>query len=126
MAGKQQYFPQADGVALKEHLESRIDGLRDQMDIRLAAIAKATDLARATIDDRLTGMNEFRSALSDTTANMVTRTELDAQLNILKVELAHLREFKAVMESKASQTSVTLAYIITFASLALSIYGMFI
>jgi hypothetical protein len=117
-------FPHADGVALREYFEARLESLREQINVKLEATEKATNLARTTIDDRLTAMNEFRAALSDTTARMVTRTELAAEINNLKVEIGYLREFKALMEGKASQTSVVIAYIVTIVSLLLSIYGV--
>jgi hypothetical protein len=52
-------------VALKEYFEAR-----------LTAIAEATKVAQQSMDKRLDGMNEFRKALTDQAANMVTRTEV--------------------------------------------------
>ena len=117
-------FPNSDGIALREYLETRLESLREQINVKLEATEKATNLARTTIDDRLTAMNEFRAALSDTTARMVTRTEMASEINNLKIEIGYLREFKALMEGKASQTSVIIAYIITVVSLLLSAYGI--
>jgi hypothetical protein len=55
-----------DNVSLKEYFEAKFDGLRE-----------ATNLARESMEKRLEGMNEFRSALKDQTAKFITRVEYE-------------------------------------------------
>lgn len=73
---------------------------------RLIAADKAIKLAGDAMNSRLEGMNEFRETLQDQTSRFITRDEHD----IVKEELASLREFKAAVQSKASQSSVYVAW----------------
>lgn len=64
-------------------LAARIDALEkmatereERTKERFEAIAQATTIARASMEHRLAGMNEFRDALKDQTAAFVTRQEL--------------------------------------------------
>ena len=73
---------------------------------RLIAADKAIKLAGDAMNSRLEGMNEFRETLQDQASRFITRDEHD----IVKEELASLREFKAAVQSKASQSSVYVAW----------------
>ena len=67
--GTRRNFTAADGVSLKEYFESRIESLE-----------KAVYVASSAMDRRLEGMNEFRDAMKDQAARIVTREELEIQL----------------------------------------------
>lgn len=93
-------------VSLREYLESRLDGLSETMR------ATATSL-----DKRLEGMNEFRSAMNDQRINLesrigegVPRSEYVVQHRALELQVAQIREWQAKQEGKASQSSVWGAY----------------
>ena len=81
-------------------------------------------LASKTIDTHLAQLNEFKEALQDQTMTYATRNELDLKLDKFMTEYraAHdsvckdiqsLQEFKTIIETKASQSSVIWAYIIS-------------
>jgi len=70
----------ADGVSLRDHIDTRLAAMHEYNEARLMAMEKATDTATTQLNNRLEGMNEFRSALKDQTAQMVTRSELVTQL----------------------------------------------
>ena len=55
--------------------------LKDYVDEKFRVIEAQTKEARETMDKRLEGMNEFRTALSDQAGRFVTRTELDLILD---------------------------------------------
>ena len=77
-----------------------------RLEEKLSAAERALDVAYKSLDARLIGMNEFRAALTDQAANFTTRKEHD----IVVSEIRELREFKAAIQSKASQSSVWIAW----------------
>ena len=96
-------------VSLKEYFESKF-----------AALDKANALAYQTLEKRLEGMNEFREALRDQTKNFITRVEHD----VLCKEVQELKEFRSELKGKASQNSVTIAWILSGLGLAIGIAGL--
>lgn len=107
MAGPQR-SNNPDIVSLREYLESRLDGLSETMR------ATATSL-----DKRLEGMNEFRSAMNDQRINLesrigegIPRSEYVVQHRALESQVAQIREWQAKQEGKASQSSVWGAYVV--------------
>lgn len=93
--------------------------LRDYMEARLNAMDRATEVARASMDKRLDGMNEFRNALKDQSGQMVTRAEMDLKIGPIIKDIADLNNFKASHEGKASQISVIISLGIGLLGLAL-------
>ena len=98
--------------------------LKDYFDARLTAMDEAVSLARESMETRLEGMNEFRTSLKEQADKFITRLEH------FQVEEAHgqihkgiaedirmLRESKAELQGKASQTAVMLTMIIAFLGL---------
>lgn len=71
-------------VALKEHLETQIAALREE-------VHKSEKL----LNTRLEGMNEFRAALKDQAAQMATREYTDLQDEKLESRLRSLEDSRA-------------------------------
>lgn len=94
--------------------------LRDYVDERFAATEKTTQLMRDVMDHRLETMNEFREQLSNQAHTFVTHTENNRTIEDIKV----LREYKAGLESKASQSSVNVAFAVAVLSLLVSLVGL--
>ncbi len=113
-----------DGVALKEHLEVRLDALQAWTETRLTSLEKATETARRTMETRLESMNEFRDALRDTTGRLATREELVLQVDRLTTDISDLKKFKNVTEGKASQQSVNVATILGIISLLIALTSL--
>ena len=129
-------FAWRDGVSLRDYVDSRISSLE-----------KATQVATAALDLRLAAMNEFRASMSDIANRSATRVEFDqmrermaqfattsdvdninerigALMDQINEDIRSLRESRAVMEGKASQSSVMWAILIAAAGLVLSAIGL--
>lgn len=92
--------------------------VKDYVDSRFSAIQDATKSARDSMERRLDGMNEFRASLKDQADRFVGREEhsviinkLDERIKIHDSDLKSLEITRAVVEGKASQTSVTVTFI---------------
>jgi len=109
-------------VAMREVLIARIEALREYTDTRFKAQEDATERARASMEKRLDGMNEFRDTLKDQGATFITKTEHSAWCDrVSKLELS-----KATLEGKADQKSVTTALIIALIGIALAVISIII
>lgn len=117
---------QTDNVKLREYIEALITELNRYFESRLVAIENATSLARESMTQRLDGMNEFRAALKDQTALMVTRTEMNVLLGRLQIDVDDLKRRGNIAEGKASQTSVIFFGFLSVAALIISIVKMLI
>ena len=106
-------------IALREYLESRMNELREYVDIRLQSIEQATTLARSSMNLRLDSMNEFRDALKDAASRQVTREELAVIVDRFRTDIDELKQYRATMDGKASQSSVNITLVIAVLSLAL-------
>lgn len=102
-------------VSLKEYVESRIESLE-----------KATTLARAELERRLEGMNEFRSQLENQTRTFVSKDESSLRYEQTCNRLRDLESFRDKMEGKADQRSVTNALIVAFSGIAISVASLVI
>lgn len=98
--------------------------LRDYIDTRLEAMNKATDMAYKEMDRRLSSMNEFRDSLKDQSNTFFTKAEQDLYREKIEGEIRALREYKAVLESKASQSAVNLSTALSFIGLLLGVISL--
>ena len=114
----------ADGVSLRDHIDTRLAAMHEYNEARLMAMEKATDTATTQLNNRLEGMNEFRSALKDQTAQMVTRSELVIQLERIDVVLNDLKKYRDQSAGAASQQSVIIAYILAVIGLVTGVLGL--
>lgn len=101
-------------VSLKEYFESRI-----------SALEKATHVAAQQMDKRLEGMNEFRDALKDQATKFITKDEFNIQHQRVVDDIRTLRESRAKLEGRASQTSVFIAYGLVIVSIIISVIAIF-
>jgi hypothetical protein len=113
-------------VTLKEHLESRI-----------ASVEKAIQVADIAMQERLSGMNEFRNTLRDQASRFITRDESEAKresiithmntkMDAMCEQLRILEKYQSQMEGKASQSQLNLNLLLTVIALLLSIVGTII
>lgn len=109
-----------DAISLKEYFDNQFKGLRDYMDVKFKAIDDATRLASDNVNTRLEGMNEFRNAMKDQASKFITRDELGLTLAPICIDIRTLREDGARLDGKASQKSVTIAYIISAIAMLMS------
>lgn len=117
-------FTQADGITLKEYVDLRFD--QSQM---------ALILAERTLKTHLDQLNEFKEALQQQTNNYATKNELDLKLDrwISEYRTAHeavcrdienLEKFQTVIETKASQSQVNIALLISVVGTIIAILGL--
>lgn len=107
----------------KETEELRVS-LREYLEVRLKALEDKVNKSETVLGIRLDSMNEFRGALSDQLRTFMPRTEYMARHEKLEQDIQLLREFKATIDSKASQSSLLIAYAISLISLIVGIWGL--
>ena len=109
--------------------------LKEHFDERMRSQDRAVQVAVAALEHRLEGMNEFRATVNEIANRSVTRQEFDLLRNKLSDQFAEtkertdsdirsLRESRALLEGKASQSSVILAMILSISGLLLGVIGL--
>jgi len=104
---------------LRELLETRLQAIEEKEDIRFGLSQTAICKAEIQMNERLTGMNEFRETLRDQSTHFVTRTESELMLVSLRTEVQGLRESRIKLDALASARSVQVAQ-------ALALLGIFV
>jgi len=99
---------------------AKLDALKELINSRMRNIEQSTTLATNQMERRLEGMNEFRDQLKDQASRFITRAEYD----ILVTNIQELRETRAMLAGKASQSSMTLTTIIAFTGLIIGVAGL--
>lgn len=90
-----------EGISLREYIDDKVNALSTRQDDQRRFTDRAVEKAEAALGKRLDGMNEFRDALRDQAARMVTRTEFDA-----------LKDRLADVDKRASLTAATVGTIV--------------
>lgn len=108
-----------------ELMMTKLQSLDDRIMLRLDANDRAIIERTATLDKRLGAMNEFREALSDREAQYFTRKEHEAYQKLIEADIRVLRESRAELVGKASQTTVVIALIIALSGILISLAKFF-
>ena len=98
--------------------------LKEYIDLKVGGIEKATFTAYNSMEKRLENINEFRAQLKDQNATFITKAEYSAHMNKIEEDIRMLRESKALLEGKASQTSVNIALGISIVGLILTVLNI--
>ena len=94
-------------------------------DVRLLRETRASsEVSAAMLEKRLESMNEFRLQLKDQAGTFFTRNEHETYIVSIEKDLRVLRESKANLEGKASQSSVNIAYVLAAIGIAMSMIGL--
>lgn len=109
----------AEQNAVRSHLAHSTNTLGVIVE-RVDKIERDVGTASAAMDKRLEIMNEFRSALKDQGQTFFTRGEHELYMSAVAKDIRELRESRALLEGKASQSSTNLAMAIGFISLLIS------
>jgi molecular chaperone GrpE (heat shock protein) len=127
-------------VVLKEHFERILSEREKLCETRMESAANARAMALKELDRRLGEMNELRAQLNKQANTLATKEEVQTirqaqqeRLTIAKYEgdmkaidtqLRVLDHFQTVMESKASQRSVTYALLVGLVSAVVGIVNL--
>lgn len=98
--------------------------LRDYFERLIAEQNKATGLAYQSMERRLDGMNEFRDTLRDQGLSFLTKAEYYTFKTRLEEDIRTLRESKAMLEGKASQSSVNFVTAMAVIGIVLSVVSI--
>lgn len=72
-----------DVVSLREYMDVRFTALEAKIDARNQMSQLAIDKAEATMNDRLSGMNEFRDQLKDQAGLFATKEEVNKRAEVV-------------------------------------------
>lgn len=114
----------AANVSLRDYIEQRITDLEDRMNLRFDASEAAALKAEQQMTARLDSINGFRATLSDQAARFVTRDELTVTLHSIIETVDSLKTSRDILAGKASQASVSLAFLLAAIGLAISLFGI--
>ena len=109
-------------VSLREYIDTKFHMQEKLFESKSDAAEKATILAKAEIDRRLEGMNEFREQLSKQADSFITRSDF---ANHSK-EIESLKLSRAELSGKASQVAVNISYLISGICILLTIVSFFL
>ena len=124
MSKKNNGFNWNDGVSLKEYLCQRLDDLEEKIKVMFEANKIALDKADIKMDARLTLMNEFREQMKDQTNKFITRSEHRPIEKRFESNIKQLELSRAMLEGKASQSSLMITTIISFIGLLIGLAGL--
>jgi hypothetical protein len=124
MINDQKSFKNSEAVSLRDYFDDKIEALTRCFTVKFDAMESARNLAKEAVEAKLLLMNELRGALNDQSSRMLTRAEYQLQHDRLIEDIRILRESKALLEGKATQASVNLAYLIGFTGLLISVINL--
>jgi len=110
-------FPPPGGISQEEYLT-----YKQYVEARLKAIEDATDVRASNLESRLQSVNEFRGQLTDQAATLITRTEVESEVESIKERITKLELSKAELEGKASQAQLYVAWAIGLAGLMVALF----
>ena len=128
-------FTAGDAISLKEYLEVILKELRTQCDTKFIDITretnlkfesrdKALELYAKVLENRLETLNEWRDQNKDERLHFLTKDAYESKHELLLSKVNNLELSKAVLEGKATQSSVMIAYLITLIGLSFSVFGL--
>ena len=105
----------------QNYFKAELDGTRRTTKAKFKGLNKSIKVAYNGMETRLEGMNEFRETLRDQAASFLTRSEYATDHLRLEEDIKFLRENRALLEGKASQFSVMVAYILSAISIVVAV-----
>lgn len=124
MVNDKKNFKNSEAISLRDYFDDKIDALTKCFTVKFDAMESARNLAKEAVDAKLLLMNELRGALNDQSNRMLTRAEYQLQYDRLIEDIRMLRESRAELQGKASQSSVNLAYLLGVGGLIFSLVNI--
>ena len=115
---------QDEYVSLKEYFEARLTLTNDIIDAKLDAIMISTKLAAESLEKRLESMNEFRGAIVDQQKTFLSKSEYQIHHKTIEDDIRILRESRALLEGKASQSQLNITFIIAIGGLLIALINI--
>jgi len=113
-------FSQNSTVPWKEYVDLRIDDLQNQLNRRAETISNETEKALASLNERLSVMNEFRATINDTQSRFVT----NEAANKMQEDIRELRSIADVAKGAATQGQFLISMIASFIGMIGGIMGI--
>jgi hypothetical protein len=110
---------------LRHHRDEMTKNLREFLEQQLETIDRSTRDKATAMEKRLEGMNELRGAMKDQALLFAERKDLFAVKESLEKDVRMLRESKAELHGKSSQTAIIVAVIFSILSITLTAVGLF-
>jgi len=107
-----------------KYVDMRIGELEKRLIIMLEARDLALNLSASSLQRQLENMNEFRTQIKDERAMLLPRSEFVIQHDRVNDDIRILRESKALLEGKASQSSVMVTLILAIISIGISLVAL--
>ncbi len=133
-------FSYHDGVTLKEYIEKRLESIendiieikvwqhrimdKDTFKVEFNSLERATQIAAANLEKRLESMNEFRQQIKDQTGTFITRVEHSVMVDKFDGDIKSLRESRAMLEGKASQTTALGAILLSSLGILIAVVSL--
>jgi hypothetical protein len=109
---------------LCRYIDLRLRELEKRLEVTLAAKDTALTLSSASLEKRLETMNEFRVQIKDERSLFLPRAEYLLQHDRVVGDIRELRESRATLEGKASQTSVIITLLVGVTGIVLSVISL--
>lgn len=100
-----------------------------KVETQVLSIEKSVEIALASMDKRMLGVNEWRATYGDMTSRLPTRVELEVLISKLEAadavimkEIAGLRESRSELAGKASVSSLYFSYFLAILGILFSVW----
>jgi len=94
--------------------------MREYVDMRVAEIQRAVDKALESLNERLSGMNEFRASINDSNKLFVTKEVIDR----MQVDIKELRSISDIAKGAATQGQFFISMIASFIGMFGGVVGV--
>lgn len=111
-------------IPIKDHLLKVIEDHEHLNEVKFEAVEKAVTVANANMEHRLAGLNEWRGTITDFINASITRKEFEGAHSTVLEDIKRLDISRAMLEGKASQKSVNMAFLISAVGIILSIISI--
>ncbi len=120
-------------MASEERSNARFEAMKETVETAFATAQTAITKADAATEKRFEGVNEFRAALADQTANNISRETLDAvvskleaQINRNREDLDALSKRIDIRQGELDGSRVTVGNLIAIVSVGIALIGVII
>jgi hypothetical protein len=110
------------GVSLRDFLQSQIDNLARLVEVQRISSDEKVDTATKALDQRLEGMNEFRTQINSERHTYVTRSEIDLMMEKVMAELRPTQDRSVWLTGGMAALGVVLAIGLAVAAMLVNIF----